>query len=41
VFSAFNLPLTKLIGINNTVPGDWSLADAAAAGRHRFAIEAN
>ena len=26
-FSVFNLPLTKLIGISTSAPGDWSLAD--------------
>ena len=26
-FSTFNLPLTKLIGINQSAPGDWSLKD--------------
>jgi MFS family permease len=26
-FSTFNLPLTKLLGISQSVPGDWSLKD--------------
>ena len=26
-FSTFNLPLTKLIGITQSVPGDWNLKE--------------